>query len=122
MAAMEILETDEWWEEDDGVSARRARARSLLPKIVQQVKQALDEAGIGTEVFVVIPETGNAIATFGTMSDPPNDVWLRVRDIVSSIVRETIGSGRLWFREVTCATTADQLNPADTPTPMRSLD
>jgi hypothetical protein len=45
MAAVEIRETDEWMEDDDVVD-RRAKTRSLLPRITQQVKQALKEAGI----------------------------------------------------------------------------
>jgi hypothetical protein len=40
------METEEWIEDDEGVAAQHARARNLLPKITQQVKQALHEASI----------------------------------------------------------------------------
>ena len=69
------METEEWIEDEEGVAAQRARARNLLPQITQQIKQALDEASIEIDVFLMIPTTGDAIATFGTLTDPPDELW-----------------------------------------------
>jgi hypothetical protein len=96
------------WTDSNAVIAHRARARSLLPQIMEQVKQSLDEAGIGLDVFVMIPSSGDAVATFGTVIDPPDAVWGRVGDIVCSIVGKAVGLGRVSRRELACATTADR--------------
>jgi hypothetical protein len=82
------------------------------------------------DVFVMIPNTGDAIATFGTIIDPPDEVWSRVGEIVCSILRKAVGLDRVRCRELACATTADQMTspaesapiPTPTPTPMPPLD
>jgi len=104
---MKIEETDERTDEDN-VAVRRARARNLLPQIVQQVKQAFDEASVEIEVFVMIPATGDPIATFGTVIDPPDEVWARVSEIVCSVVQKVVGLERARCNALSCATTADQ--------------
>ena len=127
MAAMEA--TEEWTEDDDqGMGARRARARNLLPQITQEVKQALKDAGIEMDVFVMVPVTGDAVATFGTIMDPSDEVWARVGEIVCRVLGKAVGLGPVRCRELACATTADQMtSPADLaaipiPTPMPSLE
>ncbi len=51
---------------DDGrAAAHRERATAMLPEIAQQVKEALDRAGIDTSVFFLVPNSGDAIITFG---------------------------------------------------------
>src|ERR1700759_784282 len=104
MASMEIAE---WIEDDEGVAAQRARARNLLPQITQQVKQALYEASIEIDVFLMIPTTGDAIATFGTLADPPDELWTRIGEIVCSVLGKTVGLERARCRELACTTTAD---------------
>jgi hypothetical protein len=131
MTAMKIGETDEWADEDD-VAVYRERARTMLDQIVREVKLALKEADIDLDVFLMIPNSGDAIATFGTITDPPDDLWRRTSDIVCSIVREMAGLDGVRSRALSCASTADQSgdldSPADTggpvpiPAPMPSLD
>ena len=104
---MEI--TEEWIEDDEGVMARRARARNLLPDITQEVKQALKEAGIEMDVFLMIPMSGDALATFGTIIDPPDEVWVRVGEIVCAVLGRTVGLGPVRCGGLACATTADQM-------------
>jgi len=72
------MEVAEWIEDDEDVAAQRAKAKDLLPQITQQVKQALQEASIGVDVFLMIPASGHAIATFGTLADPPDELWTRL--------------------------------------------
>jgi hypothetical protein len=90
---MAVMESEEFIEDDEGVTAYRARARNLLPQVTQDVKRALDEASIEMDVFVVVPTSGDAIATFGTVTDPPDEVWATVCDIVCSVVRKAQGTG-----------------------------
>ena len=101
------METEEWIEDDEGVAAQRARARNLLPQITQQVKQALYDASIEIDVFLMIPTTGDAIATFGTLTDPPDELWNSVGEIVCAVLGKTVGLERARCRELACATTAD---------------
>ena len=101
------METDEWIEDDEGVAAQRARARNLLPQITQQVKQALQEASIEIDVFLMVPATGDAIATFGTLADPRDELWSSVGEIVCAVLGKTVGLKRARRRELVCAATAD---------------
>ena len=101
------METEEWIEDDDSVVAQRARARNLLSHITQQVKKALNEASIEIDVFLMIPTTGDAIATFGTLTDPPDELWNSVGEIVCAVLGKTVGLERARCRELACATTAD---------------
>ena len=96
-------------EDEEGVAAQRARARNLLPQITQQVKQALYEASIKIDVFLMIPTTGDAIATFGTLADPSDELWTRIGEIVCSILRKAVGLDRVCSRPLSCATTADEM-------------
>jgi len=103
MEAQQLDRTD-----DDAVIAHRARARSMLPQITEQVKQSLDKAGIGLDVFVMIPSSGDAVATFGTVVDPPDEVWDRVSEIACSAVQKAVGLEHVRCRKLACATTADR--------------
>ena len=76
-------------------------------QITQQVRQALNDADIDLDVFLMIPASGDAVATFGTVADPCDELWKRVTEIVSSIVGRTVGLDRTRCREVICATTHD---------------
>lgn len=93
--------------DDEDVAARRVRARNLLTPITQEVKQALSEVGIEIDVFLMIPASGDAIVTFGTVTDPPDELWIRVEEIVCSIVRKAVGLECVRCREVVCASTAE---------------
>ena len=92
---------------DDDVMAHRARAKAELVQITQQVRQALNDADIDLDVFLMIPASGDAVATFGTVADPCDELWERVTEIVSSVVGRTVGLDRTRCREVACATTYD---------------
>jgi hypothetical protein len=76
----------------------------------------------------MIPNGGDAICTFGTITDPPDELWGRVSDIVCSIVREIVGLGGVRSRALSCASTGALDSPADTggpvliPASMPSLD
>lgn len=91
--------------DDDAVIAHRARAKAELDQIAQHVRQALTEQGIDVPVFFIMPRSGDSVLTFGTITDPPDDEWSRIGEIVSSIVRQVVGLDRVRCREVMCATT-----------------
>jgi hypothetical protein len=90
--------------DDDDVMTHRARAKGMLDQIAEQARIALAEQGFDTPVFFIVP-SGEAIVTFGTIIDPPDDQWKRVSDVVVSVVRQLVGLDRTRCREVVCATT-----------------
>ena len=64
--------------DDSDEATYRERATALLDQIAQQAKQALSNAGIDIDLFFLIPRSGDAILTFGTLADPPDDLWSTV--------------------------------------------
>jgi hypothetical protein len=104
--------------DDDDVTAQRARARSLLSQIAEQAKQALSERSIDTTLFFIVPNSGDAVLTFGTPGDPPDAEWERTGEIVASVVAGLIGLRGTRRREVTCATTSEVGASQSSPTPV----
>ena len=98
-------EHDDLTNDGDAVMVYRARARSLLDEITQQTKQALIDADIDLGIYLLVPSSGEAIVLFGTPGDPLDDEWDRVSEIVSAIVRQSVGVDRTRCRPVACAAT-----------------
>jgi hypothetical protein len=90
---------------EDDARTPRERAASKLDQIAQLVRQALMEHGIDVTVFFVVPSSGDAIVTFGTTGNPPDDLWARISDLVNAVVKEAVGVGRLRCRHLVCAGT-----------------
>jgi len=111
MAAMATQALDDLTD-DERVAVHRARAATMLTEINRQAKQTLVDAGIDLDLFFLIPNSGEAIITFGTSGDPSDDQWGRVADVVSSVVRQSVGLDRSRCQEVICATTDDLRQPA----------
>jgi hypothetical protein len=108
----ELTDADDVLDESmDDEADYRERAAAKLDQIAQQVKKALADAAISIDVFLVVPGSGNAIVTFGTVADPdPDDEeWSAVSAIVSAVVRGAIGLDRSRCRSLACATTHDQV-------------
>jgi hypothetical protein len=118
MATMETHDALDDLTDDERVAAHRERAKAKLNQIAQQTRQALTQQGMDTSVYFLVPHSGDAIVTFGTAGDPSDDEWNRVAEIVSSIVRQTVGLDRTRCREVMCATTADHQPPQPIPAPL----
>jgi hypothetical protein len=117
MAAMETQEFDD----EDGVMAHRARTSAMLSQITRQAKLALNEQSIDIDLFFVVPHSGDALLTFGTVADPPDALWDQVSEIVSAVVRQSVGLERTRCRPVMCAmtesSTDQQHSPPPNPTP-----
>jgi hypothetical protein len=91
----------------EDVADHRKRAAAKLDQIARDAKEALAFQGIDTPLFFLVPNSGNAILTFGTTLDPDDDLWSQVADVVASVVSQLIGLAGTRCREVTCATTHD---------------
>jgi len=81
------------------------RATAMLDQIAQQTKLVLSEAGIDLEIFFLVSQNSTAILTFGTPTDPSDDIWARVGEIVSCVVRNSLGIERTRCRGLVCAST-----------------
>ena len=93
---------------DDDVTAHRELAAAKLDQIARDAKEALAYQGIDTPLFFLVPNSGNAILTFGTTLDPDDALWRQVSEVVSGVVRQLVGVDHTRCREVVCATTCDQ--------------
>ncbi len=89
---------------DDEVDYRE-RAAAELDQIAGDARQALKEQGIDISLFFLIPNSGHSVIVFGTPTDPPDELWNKVGEIVSAIVRRAVGLGRTRCRPVICAST-----------------
>jgi len=71
------------------------------------VRQALDDAGLDLDVFIMVPSSGDAIASFGAAGTPDDQTWDHVAEIVVSIVRQSVGLTRTRCRQIACVSTAE---------------
>jgi hypothetical protein len=113
VTTMDIYDEQDDLADDDDVTVHRAKAQEEIDRIAQQVRQALTEQGIDIPLFFLIPNSGDSILAFGTPGDPDDHLWNRVGEIVSGIVRRTVGLDRTRCRPIVCATTSDRPAGAD---------
>ena len=96
-------------DDEPGLMSARAtyrnQARANLDQIAKDTKQAIADAGIEMDVFFIIPNNGDSLLTFGTPGDPSDDLWDTVSEIVSAVVRQSIGLDHATCRSLLCATT-----------------
>jgi hypothetical protein len=116
---MAIMPIHEAMEDDpadyDGGTAHRARAKMMLDQIARQARQALDEQQIDLDPFFMVPNSGDAIITYGTTADPDDELWTRVGTIVSEVVRDLVGVRRTRCQAVVYAHAAStDRSPAHT--------
>ena len=78
--------------------------RQSLDAISADIGVAIRDAGLGAiPTYIVIPNSGNALATVMTPRDPsPND-WERIMEIACRVIQDKLGSGRLHTREMAWA-------------------
>jgi hypothetical protein len=73
--------------------------RQSLDTIANDVRTAMRDAGLGAiPTYIVIPNSGDALATVMTPLDPSDLDWARVMEIACGVIQEKIGSGKLQTR------------------------
>ncbi len=98
----------------DDLELRRNSVRGSLNEITNDIAMEMRDAGLASiPVYLVIPNSGEAIATVATPLDPSDDDWSRVMDIVCRVVQGKIGSGKLWNRGLACTAINAPLTSAD---------
>jgi hypothetical protein len=79
----------------------RETIRQSLDAVSSDIGMAMRDAGLGAiPVFILVPNSGNAVATVMTPLDPTEEVWARIMEIACRVIQEKIGSGRLHTREM----------------------
>jgi hypothetical protein len=79
----------------------REMIRQSLDAISADIGVAMRDAGLGAiPTYVVIPNSGNAVATVMTPLDPTEEIWARIMEIACRVIQEKIGSGRLHTRDM----------------------
>ena len=103
----------EYTQSDDRLSSQRRIIRQSLSEIANDVGMMLRDAGLTCPVFLTVPNSGNSLATVATSIDPPDEDWSRVIAIVSQIVEERVGTGKLGSRKLRCAMANADISAAE---------
>lgn len=91
---------------DDGIEDEREIIRKALDQIVKEVGTRMGEAGLKLPVYLVVPNSGNAILTLATpidANDDPQDEWSQINAIVREIVLDRLDGIGLRSQELTSA-------------------
>jgi hypothetical protein len=98
---------------DDRLESQREAIRQSLDAIANDVGMALWDAGLRFPVYLTIPNSGDALATFATPLDPSDSEWSQASTIVSRIVSKTLGDISLRTRPQECAMARATMSAAD---------
>jgi hypothetical protein len=98
---------------DNDIDAQREMIRQSLEAIANDVGMALRDAGLRFPVYLTVPSSGDALATFATPLDPSDKDWLQASTIVSRIVSKTLGDIPLRNRPQECAMARATMSAAD---------
>lgn len=97
---------------------QRAKLKASLNDVADEVTQSLQEAGIAVSVFFTVPSSG-PLMTFATPTDPADEEWKKVSEIVVQVVSRAICVDDLIYQSAPCAAAnpmaaADLLTNCDT--------
>ena len=88
----------------DDLELRRDSIRGSFNEINNDIAMEMRDAGFGgIPVYLVIPNSGAALATLTTPSDDVlHGEWSQVLEIACRVIQRRIGSGQLRSRKLTC--------------------
>ena len=99
---------------DDYLDAQRESIRGSLDAITNDLGMALRDAGFGhIPIYLVIPNSGDALASLATPLDLPDEEWSRILEIAYRVIQKKIGSGKLRRQALTCAAINAPMTSAD---------
>jgi hypothetical protein len=99
----------------DDLELQRDSIRGSLNEINNDIAMEMRDVGFAkVPVYLVIPNSGAAIATLATPRDNvPHGEWSQVLEIACRVIQRRIGSGRLRSRELTCTAINTAITSAD---------
>jgi hypothetical protein len=96
------------------IDAQRESIRETLNEITNDIAMELRDADLGSiPVYLVVPNSGDAIATAATPLDPSEDEWSQVLEIACRVIQRRIGSGKPRSRELACTAINTAITSAD---------
>jgi hypothetical protein len=79
----------------------REMIRQSLDAISTDIRMATLDAGLGSiPTYLVLPNSGNALAMVMTPLDPSEADWDRVMEIACQVIQAKLGTARLHAREL----------------------
>jgi hypothetical protein len=84
-----MYECDTLTNDDNDEMAYRERATAILDEVAAQARARLHAAGIGLDVYFVVPPSGDVILTLGAAVC--SEEWQNIKGVVSSLVRRSVG-------------------------------
>jgi hypothetical protein len=110
-----IMDTDnEHHEIDKKLNAQRDLIRQSLDAITNDIGMAMRDVGLSFRVYITVRNSGDALVTIATPSDPSDADWQQASAIVCRIIEERVGCDRLRGRELACAVANEGvINAAD---------
>ena len=99
----------------DDLELQRDSIRDSLNEINNDIAMEMRDAGFGgIPVYLVIPNSGAAIATLATpLDNVPHGEWSQVLEIACRVIQRRIGSGKLGSRELACTAINTAITSAD---------
>jgi hypothetical protein len=111
---MSTIEPQDQLSTDDRLDAQRDIIRQSLDAIVNDIGIAMRDVGLTFPIYITVRNSGDALVTIATSSDPSDEEWEHARQIVCRTLEERVGCGRLGGRELACAVAnAGAINAAD---------
>ena len=83
----------------------RDMIRQSLDAMANDIGMAMRDAGLADiPTYLVIPNSGSAIATLMTPLDPSDDDWARALEIACQVIQKKLGSTKLYTCEMAWTT------------------
>jgi hypothetical protein len=98
---------------NDMLQAQRDMIRQSLTEITTGLNSVLAQAGLAYPVYICVPTTGHALATFACPLDPDARDWHRIGLIACEILEKKIGATRLTTRSLACAMAGTTMGAAE---------
>jgi hypothetical protein len=111
---MNTIEDEDDSSTDDRLDAQRDIIRQSLDEIANDIGMAMRDVGLSFPVYITVRNSGDALVTIATPSDPSDADWQKASEIVCRTLEESVGCDRLRGRELACAiANAGVINAAD---------
>lgn len=91
----------------------RETIRNSLNEIASEVNTALVKAGLAYPVYISVPTSGNAYATFTCPVDPTDLEWDRMNAALMDAIGKRIGVERLTSNSLSCAMAGTTMGSAE---------
>jgi hypothetical protein len=100
---MNTIEDEDDLSTDDKLDAQREVIRQSIDAIANDIGTAMRDVGLSFPIYITVRNSGDALVTIATSSDPSDADWQQASGIVCRPLEERVGCDRLRGRELACA-------------------